>query len=104
MLLWSLSMNGEIFHPEDNAHDIVWRDTQLAMRPTKRECTQLNKLMGDIYALPGSFDPCAFVLLLDDSYLSGICCEEIPFLLSDLLRECGYVDTLYSDLQQGLLA
>lgn len=59
--------NGETFHPEDDANDIIW----LCEEPTQVECDQLNKLMDDIYNLPGNehletmvFDPCEFILSL----------------------------------------
>jgi hypothetical protein len=66
--LTELHENGESFHPEDDANDIVWYLNQ-AQIPSKDECDQLNKLMNDIYSLPGNddvrnmaFDPCQFLL------------------------------------------
>lgn len=63
--LMVLYTNGEAFHPEDDAHGIVW---DLDVFPTSEEADQLNKLMGDIYSLPGNempmaltFDPCEFL-------------------------------------------
>lgn len=61
--LKALYINGESFHPEDDAHDVLW-----AVEPTSAECDQLNKLMEDIYALPGNFDPCEYILHLDPEY------------------------------------
>lgn len=66
--LTDLHNNGEAFHPEDNAHDIIWNGMNVSNVPTPAECDQLNKLMNDIYNLPGNdgdhanpeFDPCGF--------------------------------------------
>ena len=55
--LTELSKNGESFHPEDDAHDIIWSGET----PSTSECDQLNKLMDDIYQLE-DFDPCGFLL------------------------------------------
>lgn len=66
-LLADLIENNECFHPEDDAHGIMW-DTAKASHV---ECDQLNKLMEDIYNLPGNdgrhiepmiFDPCEFIM------------------------------------------
>lgn len=72
VLLTDLYNNGESFHPEDDATQIEW-DT--CDEPTEAECILLNKLMGDIYDLPGNdncmnmaFDPCMFILCLDPEY------------------------------------
>lgn len=53
--------NGEGYHPEDDAFDVIWTSSN----PTIVEKMQLNKLMADIYDLPGNedyrnmvFDPC----------------------------------------------
>lgn len=56
--LSALLGNGEEFHPEDDAHDIVWHTTE---PPTPEECDELNRAMEQIYSLPG-FDPCEFIL------------------------------------------
>ena len=69
-LLTNLHTNGESYHPEDDATDIVWTDCK---SPTPQECVRLNKLMKDIYDLPEnkaaypklSFDPCVFLLSLN---------------------------------------
>lgn len=70
-LLRQLYRNNETFHPEDDCNTIVWDTVQ----PTKEECELLNKLMADIYNLPGNedtnnmaFDPCGFFLQLDMPY------------------------------------
>lgn len=57
--LKSLADNDEIFHPEDDAHSIIW-DLPENQKPTSNECDQLNKLMEEIYAL--NFDPCEYIL------------------------------------------
>ena len=71
-LLTNLYNNGESFHPEDDATDIEWATCE---EPTEAECILLNKLMADIYDLPGNenpmnmaFDPCEFLLSLDVEY------------------------------------
>lgn len=70
--LTALHSNSEAFHPEDDAHDILW---DLENVPTYEECEQLNKLMDDIYNLPGNdgkhdnsiaFCPCGFLLDLNN--------------------------------------
>jgi hypothetical protein len=58
-LLTDLHNNGESFHPEDDANDIIW----VCEAPTAQECDHLNVLMSDIYNLNG-FDPCDFLLNL----------------------------------------
>lgn len=58
--LTDLHNNGEAFHPDDNAHDIIWH----TCNPTKHERDKLNDLMGQIAKIP-NFDPCSvFVALL----------------------------------------
>lgn len=66
--LTELYENGEAFNPEDDANDIVF-PVHHAQVPDRSECDQLNKLMADIYELPGNnsahdmvFDPCGFLL------------------------------------------
>lgn len=67
--LTNLHNNGEDFHPEDDAHDIVWNGISVNQAPTPAQCDQLNKLMIDIYNLDGNngdhanpaFCPCAFL-------------------------------------------
>lgn len=55
--LKSLSENGEMFHPEDDANDINFEDDS----PTKEECDKLNTLMDEVYSFDG-FDPCEYIL------------------------------------------
>lgn len=62
IFLTNLCINGENFHPEDDAHDIEFLNLDEEERPTVEQCDQLNKLMDDIYNLPGDFCPCAFIL------------------------------------------
>jgi len=67
--LTELNNNDEIYHPEDDAHDVDWTNT---IEPTNEEKDQLNKLMDDIYNLPEvwsptnpkGWDPCCYVLTL----------------------------------------
>ncbi len=71
LFLTELYKNGEQFHPEDNAHDVIFELPQEQM-PTKKECDHLNKLMQDIYDLPGNkdkypnlaLDPCEVIMNL----------------------------------------
>lgn len=64
--LTNLHNSGFAYHPEDSAHDVLF-DTDY--QPTYAEREQLNKLMVDVYNLPGvpftSFDPCEILLNLD---------------------------------------
>jgi hypothetical protein len=69
--LLALYNNNEVFHPEDDAHDIAWQTCNM---PTQSECDQLNKLMEDIYNLNKTkklevFDPCEYILHLDPNYI-----------------------------------
>lgn len=73
--LTDLYNNGESYHPEDNAHDVDWNVPHNVTVPDFAECEHLNKLMDDIYKLPGNdniesmaFDPCEFLLHLDPDY------------------------------------
>lgn len=63
--LSDLHNNGEAYHPEDDAHDIVWH-VKPEHCPTPEECDQLNKLMDQIYQLDG-FDACEYLLSLHDN-------------------------------------
>lgn len=56
-----LHANGESFHPEDSAHDIVW---DIPEPPNKHECDQLNALMDQVYYFfnEETFDPCGYLL------------------------------------------
>lgn len=72
--LTELHKNGESYHPEDDANDIV---SGIGTHPglhlfNQEEGDKLNKLMNDIYDIPGNqdihkmvFDPCGFLLDLD---------------------------------------
>lgn len=55
--LTELNNNGEVFHPEDNANELV------GDLFTKEEGDKLNKLMSEILSLE-SFDACDFILSL----------------------------------------
>lgn len=77
-LLTDLYNNSESFHPEDDANEIMWQSIPDEQIPTKAEGDLLNKLMADIYNLPGNenvqtmvFDPCGFLLELDPEYKVG---------------------------------
>lgn len=69
--LAELYTNGESFHPEDDAHDILWNEVEVS----PAEADQLNALMSMIYELPEctpkhdgeiglymDFDPCGYIL------------------------------------------
>lgn len=58
--LHDLTDNGEAYHPEDSAHNIIWN---LEEEPTEEECDHLNKLMDDIYDLEWiGTDPCGIIM------------------------------------------
>ena len=64
--LFHLFNNAEAYHPEDDAFDVLWLNCP---EPSEQEKIQLNKLMDDIYALPGNnsakdmaFDPCGYLI------------------------------------------
>lgn len=66
-LLTDLYNNGESYHPEDRAADCLE-----SQGITSEHATQLDKLMDDIYKLPGNdshinmaFDPCEYLLNID---------------------------------------
>ncbi len=69
VFLTELYKNGEAYHPEDDATDIVWNLPE-QQHPTHAEAVQMNKLMQDIYNLPGNkdkypnleFDPCEVIM------------------------------------------
>jgi hypothetical protein len=54
--LTDLYDNGEMFHPEDNAHDVVWQ----TCTPTYKEKEQLNKLMYEVFCLAEMSDDVCF--------------------------------------------
>ena len=64
--LHSLHSNGEDYHPEDDAHDIIW-SMWLDEPPTPDECDKLNLLMGQVYEFfdEQTFDPCGYLLDLE---------------------------------------
>jgi len=57
IFLSDLIKNDEEYHPEDNAHDIIWSD----INPTAKEMDQLNNAMDQIYELK-NFDPCLYII------------------------------------------
>lgn len=61
--LRSLFLNGESYHPEDSAADIVNTSTGRTVFTTT-EAKQLDRLMREIYALK-EIDPCEYLLELD---------------------------------------
>jgi len=60
--LTELYRNGECFHPEDDAHDVVWHG--LKSPPTGYECELLNLLMGQIESNT-NIDACEILIDLD---------------------------------------
>jgi hypothetical protein len=56
--LWELYDNGEAYHPEDDASDIVYRSTDI--QPNEDEIEQLNSLMECVYMY--IYDPCEILL------------------------------------------
>jgi hypothetical protein len=54
--LRELHVNGELYHPEDSAHDVEWSGQE----PTDGEKDRLNVLMQEVFNLEQSFDPCTF--------------------------------------------
>lgn len=58
--LQELINNGEIYHPEDQAEDIIF-NLPFDQMPSVEDCMQLNVLMDQIYALD-TFDPCEFII------------------------------------------
>lgn len=90
-LLKALFDNNEDFHPEDDAHTILWSTTQVS----EQEADQLNKLMNDIYNLPGNdgrhcdpmvFDPCEYLWVLREEDLA----KEIKVEIERLEKEEDY--------------
>ena len=55
--LSNLYENGELFHPEDDAHEIAW----ICEPPTYEEEEKLNNLMDQVNSFP-IFDPCEYCL------------------------------------------
>jgi len=56
--LTDLYNNNEAFHPDDNAHDIIWPDKP---NPSKEELDKLNELMEACYKV---CDPCEILVNL----------------------------------------
>jgi hypothetical protein len=75
-----LEKEGMIYHPEDDANDIIGFDI------TKEEGDHLNKLMEDIYNLPGNdgkhddtilFCPCEYIISIsDEDYIKDMKAED----------------------------
>lgn len=61
--LTELNNNREVFHPEDDAHDIIW-DMPKEHAPTHDECDKLNSLMEQMYEIEG-YDPCEIICTLN---------------------------------------
>lgn len=61
LILLQLVENGEIMHPEDDAHDVIWTGCD---EPTHEEKDRLNKLFSEISQIPG-FDACDYVISLN---------------------------------------
>jgi hypothetical protein len=59
--LSELHHNCEVYHPEDDAHDIIFATSFVG----REERSQLNKLMSDIYKNVPQFDPCGYIIDLD---------------------------------------
>lgn len=55
--LKELYLNNESFHPEDDAHDIIFSHIKVS----QEDRDTLNKRMEDIYDI-GGFDPCEYLL------------------------------------------
>jgi len=78
--LTELHKNGESYHPEDDANELIGSSELW----TREEGEQLNKLMEDIYNLEGNngnhanpvFDPCEFLLELDPEYRAMVEADE----------------------------
>lgn len=56
--------NGESFHPEDSAFDIIKHGSQDRLF-TDEEAEKIDERMLDISALLEHFDPCSYLLRLD---------------------------------------
>ena len=59
--LEELCSNNEDFHPEEDAHDIIWNGVAPEHIPTKSECDKLNNLMTQIYVRT-EVDPCEIIV------------------------------------------
>ncbi len=63
--LTQMEANGESYHPEDDAHEIIGQNGKELF--TSAEAETLNALMDEISELKG-FDACEFILNLDEDY------------------------------------
>lgn len=88
--LLELHRNGESYHPEDQAKNVVWYNVPEPHRPTKQEQKQLDKLMGQILNMEG-FDPCAFLLGLVPHRLF-VTLNEFANIASELSRLWHYTN------------
>lgn len=68
--LMNLIHNNEIYHPEDDAHDIIWHTT---IEPSPKEKDHLNSLMDQVYQNCPDFDPCEFINTFYDTTQAGLC-------------------------------
>lgn len=59
--LKELYFNGESYHPEEDANDVIWL---FSTPPSKKEKKKLNMLMEKTFDFKG-FDPCEFIFNLD---------------------------------------
>ncbi len=62
-----LMENNVSYHPEDDANEVLWDDTNGTPTPTPAQCFQLNELTMQIYRLSAGnkdliFDPCEFLI------------------------------------------
>lgn len=90
-----LHSNSMSYHPEDDAREIEW-DMPDNERPTTKECKKMNKLMEQIYNLPGNenvenmiFDPCGFLLELDDQVVPASIADLSPEDAKYILNACS---------------
>lgn len=62
-----LYINGESYHCDDSAHDIIWSLPE-SQQPTQNECNHLNVLMAQVHSFHP--DPCEVLNELNlDTYL-----------------------------------
>lgn len=76
--LKELYNNGEIYHPEDDAHGIIWNLPEGQDEPTNEECDLLNDLM----------DQCTFIKNWDAcGYINGLLRAEEVARMKECIRE-----------------
>lgn len=64
--LIDLFNNGESYHPEDSAFDIIWDDIE----PSKAQLEELDNLMAAVYVYASpDFDPCELLNNLREDYV-----------------------------------